>query len=538
VFRYCERLLSHDAVLRILAELRVTVYRRLERLAPAGLRSARRGDLLARLVGDVDAQQDYFLRWLLPVVSAATVSAAAVVFTGWLLPPAGIALAAGLLVAGVGVPVLAARVARRTERRLAPARGALAVRTVDLLTGTAELTVAGALPGRLAAVRDCDRELTGIAARSAAVTALGSGLVTWVTGLTVTAAAWAGVAAVHGGGLSGVWLATVVLIPLAAFEGVAGLPQAVRYRQRSERAAERVREVLDAPDPVREPAVPAPPAAGPFPVRLRGLTVRHPDAPRPALRELDLELTPGRRVAVVGPSGAGKTTLAYALLRLIDPEAGTYTLGRTDATALDGDTVRRSVGLCAQDAHLFDSTLRENLRLAAPGATDARLRDALRRARLLDWADSLPEGLDTPVGEDGARLSGGQRQRLALARALLADFPVLVLDEPAEHLDLPTADALTADLLAATEGRTTVLITHRLTGLEAVDEVLVLDGGRLVQRGRYAELAETAGPFRRMLHSDAGPDAETGAEPGAQPLPAPSRAESEQTRLSSPVRTY
>jgi ABC-type bacteriocin/lantibiotic exporters, contain an N-terminal double-glycine peptidase domain len=161
--------------------------------------------------------------------------------------------------------------------------------------------------------------------------------------------------------------------------------------------------------------------------------------------------------------------------------------------------VRTFVGLCAQDAHVFDSSIRENLRLAHTGATDGELREVLRRTRLLAWADSLPEGLDTLVGEHGARLSGGQRQRLALARALLADFPVLVLDEPAEHLDLATADMLTADLLAATRGRTTVLITHRLAGLDAVDEVLVLDSGRVVQQGPYAVLASQDGPLRRML---------------------------------------
>jgi ATP-binding cassette subfamily C protein CydCD len=240
---------------------------------------------------------------------------------------------------------------------------------------------------------------------------------------------------------------------------------------------------------------------------VRGLTARYPgpgtDGP-PALDGVDLDLTPGRRIAVVGPSGSGKTTLAHCLLRFLDPASGSYTLGpaATPAAGLDGDTVRRFVGLCAQDAYLFDSTIRENLRLARPDADEAALRAALAAARLLEWAESLPEGLDTPVGEHGARLSGGQRQRLALARALLADFPVLVLDEPAEHLDLPTADALTADLLAATEGRTTVLITHRLAGLGdgAVDEVLVLEAGRPVQRGGYAELAAAAdGPFRRML---------------------------------------
>ncbi|MEV8335349.1 thiol reductant ABC exporter subunit CydD [Streptomyces niveus] len=505
VFRYAERLVSHDAVLRMLADLRVSVYRRLERLAPAGLREARRGDLLSRLVADVDALQDYWLRWLLPVGSAVLVGAGAVGFTAWLLPEAGAVLAVGLLAAGVGVPLVSGARARRAERRLAPARGLLANRVAELLDGCAELTVAGALRRRIRAARDDDATLTAIASRGAAAAALGGGLSALICGLTVAAAAYAGVGAVHDGRLEGVALAVVVLTPLAAFEAVAGLPLAVQYRQRAARSAERVCEVLDAPVPVREPAHPAAAPETPFLLEVRGLSARYAGQERDALTGVDLTLTAGKRVAVVGPSGAGKTTLAQVLLRFLDAREGGVRLGGTDAAALDGDTVRRFVGLCAQDAHLFDSSVRENLALARRDATDDDLRDALRRARLLDWVDGLPAGLDTLVGEHGARLSGGQRQRLALARALLADFPVLVLDEPAEHLDLPTADALTADLLAVTEGRTTLLITHRLQGLDAVDEVIVLDGGRVAQRGPYAELVAVEGPLRRMWERERGP---------------------------------
>ncbi|MEV8353901.1 thiol reductant ABC exporter subunit CydD [Streptomyces niveus] len=505
VFRYAERLVSHDAVLRMLADLRVSVYRRLERLAPAGLREARRGDLLSRLVADVDALQDYWLRWLLPVGSAVLVGVGAVGFTAWLLPEAGAVLAVGLLAAGVGVPLVSGARARRAEQRLAPARGLLANRVAELLDGCAELTVAGALRSRIRAARDADATLTAIASRGAAATALGGGLSALICGLTVAAAAYAGVGAVHDGRLEGVALAVVVLTPLAAFEAVAGLPLAVQYRQRAARSAERVCEVLDAPVPVREPAHPAVAPQTPFPLEVRGLSARYAGQERDALTGVDLTLTAGKRVAVVGPSGAGKTTLAQVLLRFLDAREGGVRLGGTDAAALDGDTVRRFVGLCAQDAHLFDSSVRENLALARRDATDDDLRDALRRARLLDWVDGLPAGLDTLVGEHGARLSGGQRQRLALARALLADFPVLVLDEPAEHLDLPTADALTADLLAVTERRTTLLITHRLQGLDAVDEVIVLDGGRVAQRGPYAELVAVEGPLRRMWERERGP---------------------------------
>ncbi|WEH40880.1 thiol reductant ABC exporter subunit CydD [Streptomyces sp. AM 2-1-1] len=505
-FRYAERLVSHDTVLQLLAELRVAVYRGLERVTPAGLRTTRRGDLLSRLVADVDELQDYWLRWLLPAGTAVIVGVASAGFLGMLLPAAGVVLAAGLLLAGAGVPLVSAAAARRAEHRLAPARADLAVRVTDLLGGTAELTVAGALPARTARVREADGVLTRIAARAASATALGGGLSSLLCGLTVVAAALVALPAVRSGRLGGLELAVVLLTPLAAFEAVTGMPLAVRYRARARRSAERVYEVLDAPVPVREPGTAAAAPATPFPLELRGVTARYPDAPRPALDSVDLTLERGRRIAVVGPSGSGKTTLAQVLLRFLDAESGTYRLGGTDAAALDGDTVRAYVGLCAQDAHVFDSSVRENLRLARTDAGEEELRDALAGARLLDWTDSLPKGLDTLVGERGARLSGGQRQRLALARALLADFPVLVLDEPAEHLDIATADALTEDLLDVTRGRTTVLITHRLAGLDAVDEIVVLDGGRVAQRGTYAGLAAVDGPLRRMLERERATD--------------------------------
>jgi ATP-binding cassette subfamily C protein CydCD len=508
-FRYAERLVSHNAVLRALGALRTSVYVRLERLAPSAL-PFRSGDLLSRLVADVDAMQDHYLRYRLPLYSGIAVSLLTSVAVFLLLPSAGLLLALGLLLAGAGVPALAVLLSRRAEQRQAPTRGRMTTEVVDVLTATAELTVAGALPARLARLRGTDAELRRLAGRSAATAGIGSGLVVLLTGLTVTGCAAAGIAATAAHGIHGVLLAVLVLTPLAAFEAVAGLPMAAQIRQRGLRAAQRVAEVTGAPEPVREPAEPLPLPADPFPIRARGLTATWPGREDAALTGVDLDLTAGRRIAVVGPSGSGKTTLAMLLLRFLEPGAGGITLGGVDATRLDGDAVRRVVGLCAQDAHVFDSSLRENLRLARPDCAEPDLWAALAAARLADWAHGLPQGLDTMVGEHGARLSGGQRQRLALARALLADFPALILDEPAEHLDLATADALTADLLAATRGRTTLLITHRLASLadrDAVDEILVLDAGRVAQRGTWRELVDAEGPLRRMWQREQEADA-------------------------------
>jgi ABC-type multidrug transport system fused ATPase/permease subunit len=287
-----------------------------------------------------------------------------------------------------------------------------------------------------------------------------------------------------------------VLVPLAAVEVVAVLAQAPQDLRRVRGSAKRVVDVFDRPAPAHEPRAPAALPAPPYTLRVEGLRVHWPGASTPALDGLDLELTPGRRVAVVGPSGSGKSTLVAVLLRFLDPTAGRITLNGVDLRNLAGDDVRRVLGLCAQDAHLFDTTVRENVLLARRSATPGEVRAALAGARLLDWVDGLPDGSITAVGEHGCRVSGGQRQRIALARTLLAARPVLLLDEPTEHLDLATADALAAELVRA--ACTTLVVTHRLATLADVDEIVVLDAGRAVERGTHAGLLAAGGAYRRM----------------------------------------
>jgi ABC-type multidrug transport system fused ATPase/permease subunit len=290
-------------------------------------------------------------------------------------------------------------------------------------------------------------------------------------------------------------LAVLALVPLAAFELVSPLPAATQAFQRARVAAGRVFDVTDMPPAVREPHHPVEVGVGPHTVSLHSAWASYPGAPRAALRGVDLVLSPRRRVALVGPSGGGKSTLADVLVRFLPTDAGEASLDGIPMERLVGDDVRRVIGLVEQHPHLFDTTLAENLRVGRRTATDDELCGVLARVGLGVWLAGLPDGLATPVGPAGARLSGGQRQRVAVARALLADFPVLVLDEPTAHLEPAAADALTADVLQLIEGRSTLLITHRLAGLEQVDEVLVLAEGQVVERGTHAGLMAAGGRY-------------------------------------------
>ena len=467
VFRYAERLAAHDAAFRVLGRLRETAYARLARLAPAGLAELRSGDLLARLVGDVDGLADLWLRVLLPYASAALAAAGTALLVGWLLPSAGVALAISLVAAATLAPLVAAAVSRRAEASLAPGRGALTDSALDLLHGAPELLVAGTIPSAMAGIREVNATLGAAERRSA----FGAGISGLVASLAAGASVWIalvlGIEAVRTGRLAPVALAVVVLTPIAVHEVVAPLSPSARLLPGLAASARRVVDVLHRPDPVPDPppdrAVTVP--EGPLGLRVAGLVVRYPGATEPALAGLDLEVPAGSRVVVTGPSGAGKSTLAAACLRFLDPEAGSVDLvgavGPVDVRAIAGDEVREAVGLCEQDPHIFDATLADNLRLARPGAPVEVLEGALAQARLLDWVRSLPDGLETPVGEHGARLSGGQRQRLALARALLSEARLLILDEPTEHLDEASARAFVADLPRATAGRTLLVLTHR-----------------------------------------------------------------------------
>lgn len=476
VFRYAERLVSHDAAFRTLTDLRVSIYERLAANGPVALRPYRRGDLLSRSVSDVDSVQDLSLRVLVPVMSGLVVALASVGLAAFLLPSAAVILAIALLVGGLAVPWLTMKAGSLAARSKAPVQGVLGAQVVDLLAGSADVVASGATQRMVAQALETDQELTELDRRSASAAGIAAALGALAQGLAVVGAVIVAVPAVRAGDLAGVNLAVVIMLPLAAYEAVVNLPAAALALMRVRASAERIFELTDAPAAVSEPADPAPlaPAAkNSSTVVVHNLSARYPQAEADAVSEVSLRLEPGTTTALVGPSGSGKSTVAAVLERFLSYQ-GSSKLNGQELDSLKGDELRTVIGSSGQDDHIFDTSIGENLRLARRDADEDLIWQALALAKLDDWVRGLPLQLDTPVGAHGASLSGGQRQRLALARALLADFDVLILDEPTEHLDPDTAAQLMADVREATRSKATLLITHNEEDARNADVIVTL----------------------------------------------------------------
>ena len=458
VLRYTERLASHDATLRLLADLRATVVERLTRLSPTGLPDGGRGELLTRLIDDIDRLQDLFLRVLGPLVTTLVVAVGAAAITAWLDPPAGVALLVAVVAAGVLLPLASHRAATTDGAALAAARGSVAATTVDLAEHVDELVACSAEPTWRARIEDqadaadaLDRRLsrltTAVAGAGAALPAAACAAVVATTG-----------AATAGSGFTGPELGVLVLLPLAVMELLVPLSGAGTVLARVQASAVRVLALLRRPDPVVEPEHPAalPPGGD---LELDGVAVGWPGR-APQVSAIDLVVPLGSRALVTGPSGSGKSTLAATLVSFLAPAAGQYRIGGTASSDLGGESVRRLVTWCQQDPWFADTTVADNLRVARPTADDDELLAALRVVHLTDWLGRLPDGLDTRLERDATAMSGGERQRLALARALLGGHRAVVLDEPTAHLDGPTAADVLRDLLAATSDKAVVLIGH------------------------------------------------------------------------------
>lgn len=462
LLRYLERLLTHDAAFAHVTIARIAVYRDLDRIAPRGMSGRRRGDLVSRVVSDVDAVQDRLLRlrgpWFVAVSSASVV----VVLVGVLDLTSGILVAATTVTSMAAVRLVVPWGVRRSGEQAAHGRGQLAAEASQAVLAAPDLVAHGATHLLGDAAR---RAATGLAAgqrRAAVVEGLGQAMVLILSGLAV-----AGIAAASGG-LSPVVVGVLVLAPLALIEPLEALADAERLRPAIQAAERRLDELAEAPSSIQEPLDPVQVPTG-FDLEVEDLAIGWTSTLQ---RGISFSVPEGGSLGICGPSGSGKSTLAHTLVRLLEPRAGAIRLGGVDHQRIASADVRARIGYLAQDEIVFDTTIRENLRVAAPDAADADMHGALSAAGLAAFVDSLPDGLDTRVGERGNRLSGGERQRLCLARLLLGGHRVLVVDEPTEHLDEAAGDALMADLRALTPTRSLVVISHSARVLARLDDVV------------------------------------------------------------------
>ncbi|WP_127091122.1 thiol reductant ABC exporter subunit CydC [Aquabacter cavernae] len=480
--RYLDRILSHEAVFRVVAHLRLWLFRRLIPLSPGQLQDRRGADLASSLQADIDTLQHAFLRLGTPLAVSLVCAVAIIAVLSLLHPPAAVVVAGLLLCAGGLVPALTRRAAARPSAETVHLRAELRVALVDLVQGAPDLRAAGAGGRQLAAIDGISGRLLEAQRRAAAYGALAEAAFGLCASLALWGVAVLAIAGVTAGALAPAMAPALTLAALASFEAVATLPAAVQRWGEVMAAARRMFALADTPPDVTSPVAPSP-VPDDFSLRFSAVRLRYGPAAPFALDGLDLHIPSGRRIAILGPSGAGKSSIGRLLLRFWEYD-GDIRLGGHDLRLYRPEDLRALVGVAAQETHLFNSSIRANLLMAAPEADEAAMARALDAALLSDVVARLPDGLDTFVGEGGTRLSAGEARRLVLARALVREPRILVLDEPTENLDATTARRLLASLAMATHGRTTLLITHDPAAAQAfADEIVRLEAGVLVTPG-------------------------------------------------------
>lgn len=503
VFRYFERLFSHSVNLRFLTCLRDDFYRRVEPGAPSNLMTFRSGDLLEGVMGDHETLQNFYVRVIAPAVVALVIIIGVSFFVGGYALQLGLILALGLVSGGFIHPLFSMLLSKHHLQRLASSRAAVSARMVEVLQGLEDIQVCNAQQSYFGSLLD-EFEKTGAAQkRLTNISAGSSGLSLLITNLTVLGLLWAAIPLIGTGDFSGISLAVVTLVALASFEAILPMPSAALHLNASAIAASRLNSIGSEADEKHESSYSGVPSPSPL-LRFDDVSFAYEPETAPLLMNIDFVLQRGRKVALVGASGVGKTSLVNLLLGFTQPLAGKITCAGMDPRYTDPERYRSQIAVLQQSAYLFNDTLRGNLLLAKAEAQDAEIIRVLNEVELADWFSSLPEGLDTWIGEHGMKMSGGERQRLAIARVLLQEKPLIVLDEPTANLDQLTARRVMKTLFNRAADSGVLLITYDVGLLCLVDEILVISGGKITQRGTLQSLQKQEGDFRRFfaLESD------------------------------------
>ncbi|RPJ26477.1 MAG: thiol reductant ABC exporter subunit CydD [Chloroflexi bacterium] len=498
VFRYLERLVSHNVTFRLLARLRVWFYEKLEPLAPARLMEYKSGDLLARVIGDVETLENFYVRVISPSLTAILIGLGVSGFFAIFYPPIALVLIGFFLTLGLVLPLLTQLLSRRPGQRLITQRADIQSQLVDGIQGLADLLAFGRGKDRLDQISSTGERYGSTQKKMANISGVHSALGTLLTNLGLWLVLFLVIPQVTAGNIKGVMLGTFTLMTLASFEAVTPLPLAAQMWNASREAAKRLFEVVDTEPAIKDAIRYSKLDDRASNIEFSNVTFSYPTQATPALQDITFTVPAGKSIAIVGPSGAGKSTLANLLLKFRDYEVGDIALGGVSLKVLNQDEVRKRIALVSQNSYFFNTTLRENLRLARRGVSQQEMESAARAAQIHDFIANLPKGYDTLIGEQGLRLSGGERQRLGIARALLKDAPVLIFDEPTANLDPQTEKQVLETLFEIMRGKTSLLITHRLVGLEHVDKILVMDGSRIVEKGNHAALLAQGGLYRRL----------------------------------------
>jgi ATP-binding cassette, subfamily C, bacterial CydC len=498
VFRYLERLASHSVNLKLLAEIRLWVYRKLEPLVPAGIMGRKSGDLLAILISDIDTLENLYVRVLSPPVTAVLIAAGMFIFMSSLDQQLGLILMAGMFFGGGILPIIILGLSRNPGKKVIQKRAELNSSVTSTLQGTGELLVFGAEGRQKTFLEDISGEYGKAQIQLARVNGFGAGMMSWIINITVLALLAAAIPLVRSGNMDGVILAVVTLMCAASFEAILPLVQSGQQVEPAIEAGRRIFALTDSEPVIKEPLISVR-LPDNFDIQIKALSFRYPEAPKPAITGITLSIPECKRIAFVGPSGGGKSTLVNMLARNWDYSSGSITLGGLELKKLKTGVAWERISMLSQNPVILTDTLRRNLEIGKEKSTDKELITALEMVRLGDWFKELPEGLDTWLGERGAGMSAGERQRLSIARLNLRNCPIQIFDEPTANLDIDTERKILELVLGISAQKTIIWVTHRLVCLDRMDEIVFIEKGRIQEKGTQSELLKKGRHYAKFF---------------------------------------